>query len=114
MSENGRRTIQVDTVELESGRSTSELRIELERLGGSLVLLKWKPGEATVANLYLPADDARRRACHRIITKWREGNRGSPHSGELVVVEFARSESPAKLEDSRSHRFAQSPSSISS
>ena len=59
--------MQVHTVELEAGRPTTELVTALELLGGGLVVLKWSPGEPTVATLYLPADDARKRTCLRLI-----------------------------------------------
>jgi hypothetical protein len=61
----------VEVVELEPGRQLVELAACLERHGGALVVLKWRPGEPTLADLLLPDDDARKATCRRILDEWR-------------------------------------------
>lgn len=61
----------VEVIELESGRPVAELAAALEAQGGALVVLKWRRGNPTIANLLLPGDDARHQACRHVVDQWR-------------------------------------------
>ena len=61
----------VEVVELEPGRPVADLAAVLEEQGGALVVLKWRPGNSTIVNLFLPDDGARQAGCRRIIEEWR-------------------------------------------
>lgn len=60
----------VEVVEFAPGRPLTELAADLEAQGGSLVVMNWRPGESTTANVILPDDDARRAACRCLIEGW--------------------------------------------
>ena len=49
------------------------LATALEASGGSLIVLSWRQGAATVANVYLPSDDRRQATCRRVLEDWRNG-----------------------------------------
>ncbi|WP_133241313.1 hypothetical protein [Nocardioides gansuensis] len=60
----------VEVVEFAPDRLLAELAAELEAQGGSLVVMNWRPGKPTTANVILPDDDARRAACRGLIGGW--------------------------------------------
>lgn len=61
----------VEVVELEQGRSVTDLAADLERHGGALVVLKWQRGTPTLASVFLPDDDLRQATCRRLLAVWR-------------------------------------------
>lgn len=67
----------VEVVEFMPGRPLAELGADLEAQGGSLVVMAWRPGHATTANVMLPDDDGRRAACRCLIDEWRAASEGA-------------------------------------
>ena len=61
----------VEVVELEEGRSVTDLAADLERHGGTLVVLKWQHGKPTLVNVLLPDDEVRQGTCRRLLAAWR-------------------------------------------
>lgn len=72
----------VEVVEFAPGRPLAELAAGLEAQGGSLVVMSWRPGEPTTANVVLPDDAGRQAACQCLIDEWR--TTGSEPSAALA------------------------------
>lgn len=61
----------VEVMELEHGRSVTDLAADLERQGGGLVVLRWQRGTPTLASVFLPDDEVRQATCRRLLAAWR-------------------------------------------